>query len=118
MADHSVFHFSYRAIDNKENTISLHRHSSFGILKPLSIPDRPWQSISMDFVTGLPWLEGWDTIWVVVDRLTKTRHLIACRSNIDVKGLADLFLRHVFSLHGLPDSIVSDRGPQFAASFW
>ena len=94
------------------------RHAPFGILRPLPIPDRPWQSISMDFVTGLPWSDGYDAIWVVVDRLTKARHLIPCRTNIDAKDLADLFLQHVFRLHGLPDEIISDRGPQFAASFW
>jgi hypothetical protein len=72
----------------------------------------------MDFVVGLPWSEGFDAIWVVIDRLTKGRHLVPCVSTVDAKDLADLFLQHVFRLHGLPDSIVSDRGPQFAAGFW
>jgi hypothetical protein len=94
------------------------RHAPYGILRPLPIPDRPWQDISMDFVTGLPWSNGCDAIWVVVDRLTKARHLIPCRTIIDSKDLADLFLNHIFCLHGLPLSIVSDRGPQFASSFW
>ena len=84
------------------------RHAPFGILRPLAIPDRPWSSISMDFVTGLPWSEGSDAIWVVVDRLTKGRHFVPCRSTIDAKDLADLFLLHVFQLHGLPSDIVSD----------
>jgi hypothetical protein len=74
----------------------------------------------MDFVTGLPKStdKEYDTIWVVVDRLTKTRHLVPCHSTVDAQGLADLFLQHVFPLHGLPLTIVSDRGPQFAADFW
>jgi hypothetical protein len=72
----------------------------------------------MDFVTGLPKSDGFDTIWVVVDRLTKARHLVPCHSTIDAEGLADLFLQHIFKLHGLPLTIVSDRGPQFAADFW
>jgi transposase InsO family protein len=93
-------------------------HAPYGILRPLPIPDRPWQDISMDFVTGLPWSDGCDAIWVVVDRLTKARHLVPCRTNVDANDLADLFITHVFRLHGLPDSIVSDRGPQFAAAFW
>jgi hypothetical protein len=94
------------------------RHAPFGILRPLPIPDQPWQDISMDLVTGLPTSKKCDTIWVVVERLTKARHLIPCESTIDAEGLADLFLQHVFKLHGLPLTIVSDRGPQFAADFW
>lgn len=94
------------------------RHAPYGVLRPMPIPVHPWQDISMDFVTGLPWSEGFDAIWVVVDRLTKQRHLIPCTTNIDSAGLADLFIREVFRLHGLPDTIVSDRGPQFAAGFW
>ena len=72
----------------------------------------------MDFVEGLPESDGFDAIWVVVGRLTKQRHFVPCRSDIDAAGLADLFLLHVFRLHGLPLSIISDRGPQFAAHFW
>ena len=72
----------------------------------------------MDFVDGLPWSCGYDTIWVVIDRLTKVRHLIPCRTTVDASNLADMFIEHVFCLHGLPNSIVSDRGPQFAAAFW
>ena len=72
----------------------------------------------MDFVTGLPWSDGHDAIWVVVDRLTNMRHLVPCRSDTAAPDLADLFLVHVFKHHGLPNTIVSDRGPQFAFDFW
>jgi transposase InsO family protein len=72
----------------------------------------------MDFVTGLPSSNGFDTIWVVVDRLTKLRHFAPCSTTIDAKGLAELFLSNIFRLHGLPETIVSDRGPQFASHFW
>ena len=94
------------------------RHAPFGILHPLPILDRPWQDIVMDFITGLPWSQGHDAIWVVIDRLTKARHFVPYRTNVDAKDLADLFIEHVFRLHGLPYSVVSDRGPQFAAAFW
>jgi transposase InsO family protein len=96
------------------------RHAPFGILRPLPILDRPWQDVSMDFVTGLPKStdKEYDTIWVVVDRLTKARHLVPCHSTVDAKELANLFVQHIFRLHGLPLTIVSDRGPQFAAEFW
>ena len=72
----------------------------------------------MDFVTGLPWSDGFDAIYVVVDRLTKMRHFIPCRQTTSAQDLADLFLQGIFRLHGLPKSIVSDRGPQFVAAFW
>jgi hypothetical protein len=64
----------------------------------------------MDFFTGLPKStdKEYDTIWVVVDRLTKARHLVPCHSTVDAQGLADLFLPHVFRLRGLPLTIVSD----------
>ena len=54
----------------------------------------------------------------MVDWLTKARHFVPYRSSVDATGLADLFIQHIFRLHGLPNSIVSDRGPQFAAAFW
>jgi transposase InsO family protein len=72
----------------------------------------------MDFVVGLPESDGFDAIWVVVDRLTKQRHFAPCTTTIDATGLADLFLNNVFKLHGLPNSIISDRGTQFASDFW
>jgi len=70
-------------------------HAPFGILHPLSIPYRPWQDISMDFVTGLPWSNGNDAIWVLVDRLTNMRHLVPCCTTIDAPSLADLFLDNI-----------------------
>jgi hypothetical protein len=76
----------------------------------------------MDFVTGLPKStdKEYDTIWVVVDRLTKTRHLVPCHSTVDAQGLADLFLQHVFRLHGLPrtknHSSLLTSGDSFAAT--
>jgi len=62
----------------------------------------------MDFVVGLPECEGFDAVWVVMDRLSKIRHIIPCHTTIDEVGLAKLFLREVVRLHGLPKSIVSD----------
>jgi hypothetical protein len=72
----------------------------------------------MDFVTGLPWSNGCDAIWVVVDRLSKEQHLVLCRTDVNAKELANLFIAHIFRLHGLLLTIISDRGPQFAALFW
>ena len=72
----------------------------------------------MDFVTGLPDVNGLDAIWVVTDRLTKMRHFVACNESVSAEDLADMFVAHVWKLHGLPDDIFSDRGPQFASRFW
>jgi transposase InsO family protein len=94
------------------------RHAPYGVLRPLSVPERPWQHISVDFVTGLPRSKDFDAICVVVDRLTKQRHLIPCTTTITAEGLADLFCDRVFRYHGLPETIISDRGPQFASRFW
>ena len=94
------------------------RHAPYGLLQSLPIPQTPWQDISMDFVVGLPWSNGCDAIWVVVDRLTKQRHLVPCTSTVDAQDLADLFIQWVFRLHGLPETITSDRSPQFASHFW
>ena len=94
------------------------QHAPFGVLRPLPITDRPWQDITMDFVTCLLISQGYDAIWVVVDWLTKARHFVPCHSSVDVTGLADHFVQYIFRLHGLPNSIVSDCGPQFTAAFW
>jgi transposase InsO family protein len=72
----------------------------------------------MDFITRLPWSNACDAIWVVVHRLTKERHLIPCRTDVDTTELANLFIAHIFCLHGLPLTIISNRGPQFSALFW
>jgi transposase InsO family protein len=72
----------------------------------------------MDFVVGLPESDGYNAVWVVVDRLSNMKHLVPCRDNTDGKKLGEMFIMEVFKLHGLPDSMVSDRGPQFASEFW
>lgn len=93
-------------------------HGKQGVLRPLPIPQRPWEEISMDFVSGLPKSEGFDAILVVVDRLSKMRHLIPCDTTVDAEQTAILYLQHVWKLHGLPAYITSDRGTQFTSKFW
>ena len=92
-----------------------------GVLIPLPIPQQPWQDLSLDFVTGLPTDQGQDTILVVVCRLTKERHYIPCSgadSGTTAEATARLFVQHIIRLHGLPDTVISDRGPQFVSEFW
>jgi len=86
-----------------------------GKLMPNSILEKPWMHISADFITKLPLAQGYDSILVVVDRLTKMVHFIPTTEKTSAKGLARLFRDNVWKLHGLPESIISDRGPQFAA---
>ena len=88
-----------------------------GPLQPNSVPDQPWQVISCDLITQLPKSSGYDAIFVVVDRLTKQAHFIPTTSSVDSPGIAELFLSSVWKLHGTPQEVISDRGPQFAAKF-
>ena len=82
---------------------------------PNSIPEKPWMHISADFITKLPLAQGYNSILVVVDWLTKMVHFIPTTEKTLAEGLARLFRDNVWKLHGLLESIISDRGPQFAA---
>jgi transposase InsO family protein len=73
----------------------------------------------MDFIVGLPTTEkGFDSIWVIVDHLTKSAHFIPVKTNYHPYHYVDIYFQQVVHLHGVPKSIVSDRGPQFTAHFW
>jgi hypothetical protein len=98
--------------------IKLIKHAPFGLLRPLQIPDRPWESMCMDFRAGLPEEEGSNTIWIIVDCLMKMAHFVACIDTMGLKELADGFLTHVVRTHGLPSSVISDRGSLFTSTFW
>jgi len=86
-----------------------------GKLMPNTIPEKPWSHISANFITKLPLAQGYDAILVVCDRFSKIAHFIATTEETSAEGLAKLFQDHVWKLHGLPESIISDRGVQFAA---
>ena len=72
----------------------------------------------MDFITDLPVSQSFDSIFVVVDRLTKMAHFVPCLKAISGEETAKLFLDNIYRYHGLPNDIVSDRGPQFISKFW
>jgi len=80
-----------------------------------SIPEKAWSHISADFITKLPLVQGYDSILVVVDRFTKMGYFIPTTEKTSAEGLAHLFRDNIWKLHGVPDSIISDRGPQFVA---
>jgi hypothetical protein len=89
-----------------------------GVLQPLSIPMSKWDDISMDFIVGLPLTaRKKDSIWVIVDRHTKTTHFIAVHTTYSVQQYAELYMDHIVRLHGIPKTIISDGGTQFVARF-
>jgi hypothetical protein len=88
------------------------------LLQPLPIPEQKWESISMDFITRLPQVQGKDCIYVVVDKLTKFTHFFSISSKYSAARVAELFFREVFRLHGLPKTIVNDRDNRFMGGFW
>jgi hypothetical protein len=92
-----------------------------GFLKPLPVPLAPWRDISVDYITPLPPCgrrgQEFHHVAVVVDRLTKMRHFIPT-TTLEAEELADRFIERVYSLHGVPETIISDRGTQFVSAFW
>ena len=89
-----------------------------GLLQPLPVPSRPWSHVALDFVTGLPPSRGMTVVLTIVDRFSKGVHLVALPKLPSAAETADLLVQHVFRLHGLPQDIVSDRGPQFTSEVW
>ncbi|KAK9113309.1 hypothetical protein Syun_020106 [Stephania yunnanensis] len=94
------------------------RRKAPGLLEPLPVPDRPFQSISMDFIIGLPKVQGMTNVLVVVDRFSKYATFIAAPKNCDADTTAELFLKHVAKYWGIPEDIISDRDARFIWRFW
>ena len=84
-----------------------HNHLPYGLLKPLPIPRDYWTSISMDFITNLPKSKGYDSIMVVVCRLSKMVHIVANKTTDTAKEIAQLFIENVFKNHGIPEEIIT-----------
>ena len=90
-----------------------------GLLQPLEVAEWKWEHITMDFVTHLPRTQQkHDTVWVIVDRLTKLAHFLAMWMTFALERFYRLNIREIVRLHGVPVSIVSDRDPRFTAHFW
>ncbi|GKC26814.1 putative reverse transcriptase domain-containing protein [Tanacetum coccineum] len=90
-----------------------------GLLVQPDIPQWKWDNITMDFVTKLPKSsQGYDTIWVIVDRLTKSAIFVPMRETDPMDKLARMYLKEVVTRHGIPLSIICDRDPRFASNFW
>ena len=88
-------------------------------LQTLSIPSWKWEDISMDFIVRLPnTSQKHDSIWVIIDRLTKTAHFLPVHTSYTAKKYAEIYLDQIIHLHGVPKTIISNRGSQFVAHFW
>jgi hypothetical protein len=99
--------------------VKIEHQKPAGLLQPLEIPEWKWEQITMDFVSGLPRTKkGYDSIWVIVDGLTKSAHFIPVKTTYKTPKFAELFIEQIVKLHGVPLSIVSDRDPKFTSRFW
>ncbi|KAM2285906.1 hypothetical protein ACFX1S_038450 [Malus domestica] len=127
---HTIRHFYYWPGMKKEiaeyvsrcaiyQQVKAERKKSFGLLQSLPIPQWKWEDITMNFVYKLPRTQnGYDGIWVVVDRLTKSAHFIPVRENYSLNQLAERFVFEMVRYHRVPVSIISDRDPRFTLKFW
>jgi hypothetical protein len=104
--------------DNYQRVKAEHQRPA-GLLQPLNIPKWKWEEINMDFIVGLPKTQsGYDSIWVIVDYLSKVAHFILIKTTYKGSKLAELYIARIVCLHGVPKKIVFDRGTQFTSKFW
>ena len=97
--------------DNCSRVKAIHLKSA-GLLQSLPIPSWKWEEISMDFITGLPMTQqGHDSIWVIVDRLTKLAHFVPVNTTYLARKYVELYVFQIMRLHGIPRTIILDRGP-------
>ncbi|MCO5580452.1 hypothetical protein L7F22_034320 [Adiantum nelumboides] len=99
--------------------VKFDRQKAPGLLQPLPIPDKPWESIAMDFIFDLPRTPtGNDGIWTIICRFSKQAHFVPVRKKIKSDHMVKLFMHNIFKYHGMPQSIVSDRDPRMTSLFW
>jgi hypothetical protein len=108
----------YVALCNTWKRVKAEHQRPAGLLQPLKIPEWKWEEIGMDFIVGLPRTEaGYDSISVIVDRLTKVARFIPVKTIYSGAKLVKLYMSRILCLHGVP-KIVLDRGSQFTSKFW
>jgi hypothetical protein len=95
-----------------------HQHPA-GLLQPLPVPEWKWEAISLDFIIGLPKTQKQnDSIMVVIDKLSKSAHFIPVKSTFKAINIAEIFMKEIFRLHGIPKMVISDRDVKFTSTFW
>jgi hypothetical protein len=95
-----------------------HQHP-VGLLQPLPVPQWKWETISLDFITGLPKTQKQnDSIMVVIDKLSKSAHIILVKSTFKAINITEIFMKENFRLHGIPKMVIWDRDIKFASTFW
>jgi hypothetical protein len=93
-------------------------HKPYGLLQPLPVPEKPWHTVTFDFIVKLPKTRrGNDSICVFVNKLTKLVHFVACKKEVSAKEFAELYVDHVFRLHGLSREFITDRDSRFTSAF-
>jgi hypothetical protein len=98
--------------------VKVEHQRSDGLLQPLKILEWKWEEIRMDFIVGLPHTQtGYDSIWIIVDRLTKVAHFILVKITYSGAKLVELYMSRIVCLHEVPKKIMSDRGSQFTSKF-
>ena len=90
-----------------------------GFLQPIRIPEWKWDRITMDFLVGLPLTRRkHDSVWAIVNRLTKSAYFLPVRTDYSLDKLTELYIKEIVRLHGIPISIISDRDLGFTSRFW
>jgi hypothetical protein len=112
-----VFDYITRCMECQKVKVE-HRHP-VGLLQPLPIPEKKWEVITMDFITGLPKTnKQHDSIMVVVEKLTKAAHFVPVKTMHTITNIADIFMKEIVRLHGIYRTIVSDKDTNFTSNFW
>jgi hypothetical protein len=110
---------TYVALCDVCQQVKAEHQRPIGLLQPLKVLEWKWEEIGMDFIVGLPRTgDGYDSIWVIVDRLTKVAHFIPVKTTYSGAQLAELYMSRIVCVHGVPKKIVSNQGTQFTSRFW
>ena len=99
--------------------VKVEHQVSSSLLNPIPIPQWKWDNITMDFVSGFPLTQRkHDSVWVIVDKLTKSAYFLPVRLDYSMDQLVELYVNEIVRLHGIPLSIVSNHDPRFTSRFW